>query len=765
MSNKVSVELEAKVSGFQKGMKDASDSMKQYETDTRKISESTVNLKKELGQARREAMNLAAGYAKLSQEAKNSDFGKEMKRQLDEAKESAANLIDLQGDVQQELKNMANDTRMLSTLGEGVGLIGDAFAATTGIIAQFTGNEQDAQRAVVAFTTAQSALGTVTKLQNALQKQSNIMLAVGKVQTMTATAAENAKTEATIAGTVAQKAMNAVAKANPYVLLATAVIGVTVAIWGFVQATKTQESELQKLQRIREEVHNTSIEGLKDAQSEITHMQTLRSRIEDETLSRKERIKACKELRAMNPDVFKGLKDEAILAGNAAGAYEKLANSIIATAKAKAYEQKITENQKNIIDLEEQIKKQEQYNKRVKALRESAVKNMPNPDAQAGAFLMGTVLKDNGESNLKQLDEQKKEYEQKGEEYKKAMQELQKDIISNSGSSGGGGSKTVETETQRLQKHIQALEEEYVKLGNVSTKEANDRREAIRNLIQEDYKRLDQIKLLKEQSQGKLLGGDVDTKNIVVDGSMVSYNIPKMMQEAQRGLGTLKLPVDSHPLLELAASIKHIRELMEAAPNKDVYQYYKKHLEELEKQQAEFTGENVANETAESWRSAASAIGSVGSAMSSIDDPSAKIAGIIGQAIATIASAYAQALSTDWTSKSSIWSFIAAAAASTASMLATIGSIKSATSGYAEGGIVGGSSYAGDRINARLNSGEMVLNQRQQRNLFNLLDTSAMPQPGGNIVQVQGVIHGTDLLLVQKNTNKVRSKAGTSINF
>lgn len=41
---------------------------------------------------------------------------------------------------------------------------------------------------------------------------------------------------------------------------------------------------------------------------------------------------------------------------------------------------------------------------------------------------------------------------------------------------------------------------------------------------------------------------------------------------------------------------------------------------------------------------------------------------------------------------------------------------------FAEGGIIGGNSFIGDNMIARVNSGEMILNNRQQKNLFNLLD-------------------------------------------
>ena len=51
---------------------------------------------------------------------------------------------------------------------------------------------------------------------------------------------------------------------------------------------------------------------------------------------------------------------------------------------------------------------------------------------------------------------------------------------------------------------------------------------------------------------------------------------------------------------------------------------------------------------------------------------------------------------------------------------------------HANGGIVGGNLYQGDRVVARLNSGEMVLNKTQQSNLFTLI--SSAPQAITNIL-------------------------------
>ena len=143
MSNKVSVELSANVTGYEQGMQSAIDSTKKYTTETRKTKDYLVNLNAEFRKAKREAMNLAAGYAQLSAEEKKSQFGQEMKKQLDTAMESAAEWLDLQGDIRTEMKNLASDTKVLDSLAEGIGVVGDVVSASAGVFAQMTGNNID----------------------------------------------------------------------------------------------------------------------------------------------------------------------------------------------------------------------------------------------------------------------------------------------------------------------------------------------------------------------------------------------------------------------------------------------------------------------------------------------------------------------------------------------------------------------------------------------------------------------------------------------
>jgi protein required for attachment to host cells len=141
-------------------------------------------------------------------------------------------------------------------------------------------------------------------------------------------------------------------------------------------------------------------------------------------------------------------------------------------------------------------------------------------------------------------------------------------------------------------------------------------------------------------------------------------------------------------------------------------------------------------ETENAWKNAASAVQSVGSALQQIEDPSAKIVGIIGQAIANIALGFAQA--TAASSGGGIFAWIAAITGGLATMISTISAIHSAT-GYADGGIVKGNTYSGDQIPALvdgsqmvgLNAGEVVLNRSQQGVLAASLQAVGQSGEGG----------------------------------
>lgn len=86
-----------------------------------------------------------------------------------------------------------------------------------------------------------------------------------------------------------------------------------------------------------------------------------------------------------------------------------------------------------------------------------------------------------------------------------------------------------------------------------------------------------------------------------------------------------------------------------------------------------------------------------------------------------------------------------------AAAAAIAGAILLAMGKFANGGIVGGNSYSGDRQLARVNSGEMILNKGQQATLFNAINNGALG--GGN---VEFKIRGADLVGTLNNYGRLR---------
>lgn len=107
------------------------------------------------------------------------------------------------------------------------------------------------------------------------------------------------------------------------------------------------------------------VKGLKDSVKERSELDLLYKASQDTNRSMKERVDAVDELQRKYPSYFGNMSDEEILAGKAADAYDKLKESIIEMAQARAIQEKVQElSNKRLeaeIKAEEQKAKQEQY--------------------------------------------------------------------------------------------------------------------------------------------------------------------------------------------------------------------------------------------------------------------------------------------------------------------------------------------------------------------------------------------------------------------
>jgi hypothetical protein len=94
--------------------------------------------------------------------------------------------------------------------------------------------------------------------------------------------------------------------------------------------------------------------------------------------------------------------------------------------------------------------------------------------------------------------------------------------------------------------------------------------------------------------------------------------------------------------------------------------------------------------------------------------------------------------------------------AAIASIIATITALFASFAGkFADGGVISGGSFHGDRLLARVNAGEMILNQKQQGSLFRALDGGFGASSSG---KVEFEIAGSKLKGVLRNYDNKISK-------
>lgn len=168
----------------------------------------------------------------------------------------AGQLKDAMMDARSEVNNMASDTQQLDTTMSATSAASGGMAAVAGTLNLIGANSETASDAQKNLGTTIGIVSGLTAVQNALQKESALMTGIRVLQTKALTKAQNletastkANTAATKGATVAQRIFNAVAAANPYVLLAIALITVVGALVAFSAGANRAAKEQNKLNK------------------------------------------------------------------------------------------------------------------------------------------------------------------------------------------------------------------------------------------------------------------------------------------------------------------------------------------------------------------------------------------------------------------------------------------------------------------------------------------------------------------------------------
>ena len=291
-----SVDLSINTKGYKEGIDQAKQANNQFDSSLKETSKSAVSVQRELSKTKRAVKDLEFQWRQMSEAERNSATGNDLKTKLDATKKYAADLLDLSGDVNDEIKTMASDTAGLDAMKEGMEIAKSATLAYAGAIAKLTGNEESLKDVVATLTMVENGFNTAIGIANALQKQSALMKGIAILQskaaalakrketvttaqltatetakaaaTAAATAATVAETGATHKATIAQAAFNAVAKANPYVILVTTLLALATAVGGYIFATRKSTEEEKKAQQQAEALKKQK-EELKKKQDEL----------------------------------------------------------------------------------------------------------------------------------------------------------------------------------------------------------------------------------------------------------------------------------------------------------------------------------------------------------------------------------------------------------------------------------------------------------------------------------------------------------------
>ena len=337
------------------------------------------------------------------------------------------------------------------------------------------------------------------------------------------------------------------------------------------------------------------------------------------------------------------------------------------------------------------------------------------PMAVTAQEKMGEALRQLNDTELQELQALGAQAQRTGEEIAQVDKQLTRILNgkqpgASGGSTGGGGrrfagsgksSPTYAADSVAAQQKLIAdLTRKWNEAG------AEVRNQYVKPLVEAEAKlksMQNELALMKEQAQGKLLGGMVE------------------------------IPVETNISGSLIPSIEEVGKYLKENPIQIPI---------------EAVGEDV-KAIANAADMAANAVGNIGEAFNAIEDPAAKVMGLVAQAVATIALTFASSLKGTFTP----WDWIAAAVSGTTTMISTIAAIHSAT-GYAQGGVIKGNTFSGDQIPAMLNAGEVVLNRAEVAGLAGSLQNNGISN-----LQLEAVVTGEDMRFIL-NSNGRRTGRG-----
>ena len=364
----------------------------------------------------------------------------------------------------------------------------------------------------------------------------------------------------------AQIAFNLATKANPYVLLATVLVGVGTALYQFTKKTDTARIALEKVN--------------KEAEKQAEEIKTLIGIASDETNATYSRQLALESLRKIDPQYFKDMDLESLKTVNLIELNDRLAKAIREKNKADA-ETKIKETQNAISAIKKEIdflnktavkNRGERLNKANKRLKEL---NQELGEQNSILNKINSDIKSQEEAEKRAKEEAAK----RGEEVKKTVKWYEDEIKALKDLQE---TSTTSKEFNDYQKRIDQLnkEKEAITGASKATKDAEKRRLETVKKINEELLSLEEqnqnsrIELMKEGTEKEIAQINLDYQRRITE---IKKLADKWAKE-QGGKLTTEQNIQVSTAFTSAENIK----------NKDTAEVYKKELDDLLKQYQDF---------------------------------------------------------------------------------------------------------------------------------------------------------------------------------
>ena len=712
---------------------------------------STGNLRKELRATLQAAASLENEYRKLSAAEKASAQGQELRAKIDELIQRGGQLKDTMGDVNSAITRVASDTAQIDAAVGALGALNAVAQVGVGVFSMLgveEGKLAKVQKDLMAVIAIGNGLQTI---QNALQKESAVMMWANAVKTSVLTAA-------TKGDTIIQTAWN-VAKAVGKALLgdftgllivgAGALATYSIATSGSSEELDENSKSAENAKKKNEEFYKSVADGCAKNIASLVRLtaewKNLRTAQQKNEFLKKNRKEIEKFTGATN-DLAKAFDGLVKNSG-------KIVDALIQIGVANAYAALIEEEAGNYVrkKLALQTYKYKKWNAgdnanagiikdaglgegdymrvdfgfgRTKAVFTEA------GAAKATAYEMRKSQKDN-------LDERKKvedNFTKKMGNLIGKMNEAQKkgDAVIPREHTAATSARTTSTSSNNAKNYTKGsigYIDKQISTLNERMKSATS--DAVRIAITK------QIKALEAQK--------VEIQFVAEKGMTMAEGIKKMLKPALEQdfeLTSLEPPaIDPEKIKE---GMRQVAAIIKAGTAE-----WQREIDEIKADTLNNAIYNLAN----SFSSLGKIIGGVaGQMVSWAAQSAASIAQMLTENAQLIISAQAVAMANG--AKSAFALPFPFNLAAWATVAATIAGIFASLPKFATGGIVGGSGYSGDRQLIRADSGEMVITRAQQARLWSAI--SGGGQLGGG--QVVFKISGQELYGVLSNYNSKKNR-------